>query len=193
MAKGTLSKSSVLLMKYLLSDTRISDKVFNNQKDKSKYKSVSIREDGSILLGKTSYPFWNQLLSCQIEIPFNDFALKVWDALVNLSVGDNSVALEEGLSTEIAKLSQRNGDYDLVVKRLFDCYEHICNNKDEASSAGDSVKSELESRFVNGTNVPKNIVINVNGMERRVIPFRDSAGDKFIDIEYGVSDVTVHQ
>ncbi len=193
MAKGTLSKSSVLLMKYLLSDTRISDKVFNNQKDKSKYKSVSIREDGSILLGKTSYPFWNQLLSCQIEIPFNDFALKVWDALVNLSVGDNSVALEEGLSTEIAKLSQRNGDYDLVVKRLFDCYEHVCNNKDEASSAGDSVKSELESRFVNGTNVPKNIVINVNGMERRVIPFRDSAGDKFIDIEYGVSDVTVHQ
>ena len=193
MAKGTLSKSSVLLMKYLLSDTRISDKVFNNQKDKSKYKSVSIREDGSILLGKTSYPFWNQLLSCQIEIPFNDFALKVWDALVNLSVGDNSVALEEGLSTEIAKLSQRNGDYDLVVKRLFDCYEHVCNNKNEASSAGDSVKSELESRFVNGTNVPKNIVINVNGMERRVIPFRDSAGDKFIDIEYGVSDVTIHQ
>ena len=192
MAKGTLSKSSVLLMKYLLSDTRISDKVFNNQKDKSKYKSVSIREDGSILLGKTSYPFWNQLLSCQIEIPFNDFALKVWDALVNLSVGNNSIALEEGLSTEIAKLSQRNGDYDLVVKRLFDCYEHVCNNKDEASSAGDSVKSELESRFVNGTNVPKNIVINVNGMERRVIPFRDSAGDKFIDIEYGVSDVTVH-
>ena len=192
MAKGTLSKSSVLLMKYLLSDTRISDKVFNNQKDKSKYKSVSIREDGSILLGKTSYPFWNQLLSCQIEIPFNDFALKVWDALVNLSVGDNSIALEEGLSTEIAKLSQRNGDYDLVVKRLFDCYEHVCNNKDEAFSAGDSVKSELESRFVNGTNVPKNIVINVNGMERRVIPFRDSAGDKFIDIEYGVSDVTVH-
>lgn len=192
MAKGTLSKSSVLLMKYLLSDTRISDKVFNNQKDKSKYKSVSIREDGNILLGKTSYPFWNQLLSCQIEIPFNDFALKVWDALVNLSVGDNSIALEEGLSTEIAKLSQRNGDYDLVVKRLFDCYEHVCNNKDEASSAGDSVKSELESCFVNGTNVPKNIVINVNGMERRVIPFRDSAGDKFIDIEYGVSDVTVH-
>lgn len=192
MAKGTLSKSSVLLMKYLLSDTRISDKVFNNQKDKSKYKSVSIREDGSILLGKTSYPFWNQLLSCQIEIPFNDFALKVWDALVNLSVGDNSIALEEGLSTEIAKLSQRNGDYDLVVKRLFDCYEHVCNNKDEASSAGDSVKSELESRFVNGTNVPKNIVINVNGMERRVISFRDSVGDKFIDIEYGVSDVTVH-
>lgn len=192
MAKGTLSKSSVLLMKYLLSDTRISDKVFNNQKDKSKYKSVSIREDGSILLGKTSYPFWNQLLSCQIEIPFNDFALKVWDALVNLSVGDNSIALEEGLSTEIAKLSQRNGDYDLVVKRLFDCYEHVCNNKNEASSAGDSVKSELESHFVNGTNVPKNIVINVNGMERRVIPFRDSAGDKFIDIEYGVSDVTVH-
>ena len=192
MAKRILSKSSVSLIKYLLCDTRISDKVFDNSKDKSKYKSISIREDGTIVLGKTPYLFWNQFLACQIKIPFNDFALKVWDALVNLSIGNNSVALEEGLSTEIAKLSQRNGDYDLVVKRLFDCYEHVCNNKDEASSAGDSVKSELESRFVRSTKVPENIVINVNGMERRVIPFRDSAGDKFIDIEYGVSDVTVH-
>lgn len=192
MAKQVLSNGSISLMKYLLSDTRISDKVFDNTKDKSKYKSISICSDGHIILGKTSYPFWNQLLACQTKIPFNDFALKVWDALVNLSIGENSIALEKGLSTEIAKLSQREGDYDKVVKRLVDCYEHVCNNKGEMSSAGDPVKSGLESTFVKHTATPENIVINVNGMERKVIPFRDSAGDKFIDIEYGVSGVNIH-
>lgn len=192
MAKRILSKSSVSLIKYLLCDTRISDKVFDNSKDKSKYKSISIREDGTIILGKTPYLFWNQFLACQTKIPFNDFALKVWDALVNLSVGNNSIALEKGLSTEIAKLSQRDGDYDAVVKRLVTCYEHVCNNKGDVPSAGGSVKSELEHACVSRVEVPEKIVINVNGMERKVIPFKDSAGDKFIDIEYGVSGVTIH-
>ena len=192
MAKRILSKSSVSLIKYLLCDTRISDKVFDNSKDKSQYKSISIREDGTIVLGKTPYLFWNQFLACQIKIPFNDFALKVWDALVNLSIGNNSVALEKGLSTEIAKLSQRDGDYDAVVKRLVTCYEHVCNNKGDVPFEGGSVKSELKHTSVNRVEVPDKIVINVNGMERKVIPFRDSAGDKFIDIEYGVSGVKIH-
>lgn len=192
MAKQVLSNSSIALIKYLLSDIRISDKVFDNTKDKSKYKSISICSDGHIILGKTPYSFWNQLLACQIKIPFNDFALKVWDALINLSIGENSIALEKGLSTEIAKLSQREGDYDKVVKRLVDCYEHVCNNKGEMSSAGDPVKSGLESTFVKRTTTPENIVINVNGTERKVIPFRDSAGDKFVDIIFGVSGVNIH-
>ena len=118
--------------------------------------------------------------------------MKVWDALVNLSVGNNSIALEKGLSTEIAKLSQRDGDYEAVVKRLVTCYEHVCNNKGDVPSAGVSVKSELEHASVNRVEIPEKIVINVNGMERKVIPFKDSAGDKFIDIEYGVSGVTIH-
>ena len=192
MAKGTLSKSSVLLMKYLLSDTRISDKVFNNQKDKSKYKSVSIREDGSILLGKTSYPFWNQLLSCQIEIPFNDFALKVWDALVNLSTGGNSEALERGLSTEIANLSQREGDYDNLVHRLVDCYEHVCNNKGKLPLAGGSEKSDLEGTLTKHINVPNDIIINIDGVKKKTLSFNDSFGDKWIDVNVGVTGVTVH-
>ena len=190
--KHRLSNGSVALIKYLLSDERISDKVFNNTKDKAKYKSITIREDGTIILGKTSCLWWNQLLACQDKIPFNDFALKVWDALVNLSIGNNSVALEKGLSTEIAKLSQRDGDYDAVVKRLVTCYEHVCNNKGDVPFEGGSVKSELEHAYVNRVEVPDKIVINVNGMERKVIPFRDSAGDKFIDIEYGVSGVKIH-
>jgi len=191
MSKRLLSQGSVALMKYLLSDTRISDKVFDNAEDKTKYKSITICENGTIVLGKTSCLWWNRLLACQNKIPFNDFALKVWDALVNLSTGVNGVALEKGLSNEIAKLSQREGDYDALIKRLVDCYEHVCNNKGDSSLEGGSVKSEPKIARTNRIQVPENIVINVNGMERKVIPFRDSAGDKFVDIEYGVTGVVI--
>lgn len=191
MAKKLLSQGSVALMKYLLSDTRISDKVFDNVEDKTKYKSITIREDGIIILGKTSSTWWNQLLSCQNKIPFNDFALKVWDALVDLSTGANNVALENGLSTEIAKLSQREGEYNILIKRLVDCYNHVCNNKGESPLEGGSVKPEPKIVRTNRIQVPESIVINVNGVKSKVIPFRDSAGDRFIDIEYGITGVVV--
>ena len=191
MSKRLLSQGSVALMKYLLSDTRISDKVFDNAEDKTRYKSITICENGTIVLGKTSCLWWNRLLACQNKIPFNDFALKVWDALVNLSTGVNGVALEKRLSTEIAKLSQREGDYDTLIKRLVDCYEHVCNNKGDSPLEGGSVKSEPKIARTNRIQVPENIVINVNGKERKVIPFRDSAGDKFVDIEYGVTGVVI--
>lgn len=191
MSKRLLSQGSIALMKYLLSDSRISDKVFDNTEDKTKYKSITIRENGTIVLGKTSYIWWNQLLSCQNKIPFNDFALKVWDALVNLSTGVNGVALENGLSTEIAKLSQREGEYDILIKRLVDCYEHVCNNKGDSPLEGGSVKSEPKIAHINRIQVPDSIVINVNGVKSKVIPFKDSAGDKFVDIEYGVTGVMI--
>lgn len=191
MAKKLLSQGSIALMKYLLSDTRISDKVFDNAEDKTKYKSITIRENGTIVLGKTNSTWWNQLLSCQNKISFNDFTLKVWDALVGLSTGANSVALENGLSTEIANLSQRKGEYDILIKRLVDCYEHVCNNKGDSPLEGGSVKSEPKIARMRSIQVPDSIVINVNGVKSKVIPFRDSAGDKFIDIEYGVTGVIV--
>lgn len=191
MAKKLLSQGSIALMKYLLSDTRISDKVFDNAEDKTKYKSITIRENGTIVLGKTNYTWWNQLLSCQNKISFNDFTLKVWDALIDLSTGVNGVALENGLSTEIAKLSQRKGEYNVLIKRLVDCYEHVCNNKGDSPLEGGSVKSEPEIARTSRIQVPENIVINVNGVQSKVIPFKDSAGDKFIDIEYGVTGVIV--
>lgn len=190
--KHRLSNGSITLIKYLLSDERISDKVFNNTKDKAKYKSISIREDGTIILGKTSCLWWNQLLACQDKIPFNDFALKVWDALVNLSTGSNSEALERGLSTEIANLSQREGEYDNLVHRLVDCYEHVCNNKGKLPLAGGSEKSDLEGTLTKHINVPNDIIINIDGVKKKTLSFNDSFGDKWIDVNVGVTGVTVH-
>ena len=73
-------------------------------------------EDGVIILGVTRFRWWNQLIGCQVKLPFESWALAVWDALVNMSKGGNKDALEHGLSVEIAKKAQREEEYNWVVE-----------------------------------------------------------------------------
>ena len=58
-----------------------------------KYKMYTIQENGDIVLGETKCNFWNRLIGCQRTIPFESFALKVWEALMNLSTGLNQKAI----------------------------------------------------------------------------------------------------
>lgn len=188
--KRILNQGSVALINYLMSQPEISDKVLNDKKDKDKYKFYTIREDGNIIFGKAFFfnkgfsEFWCRLLNCQDIITFEAFALKVWDALVDLSKGANSTALQKGLSEEIATKAQREGEYNWVIKRLYDCYEHVCNNKSEASSAEDRRKSGSRVVEVERIHDPKSLVINVNGVQRKIINLTDCIGDPIMDLVY---------
>lgn len=187
--KRILDNSSLALMSYLMSVQEISEKVLNDNKDKDKYKFYTIRADGNVVFGKAFLlsqsfsKFWCQLLNCQDVIPFESWALKVWDALVDLSCGKNAEALSKGLSTEIAEKAQREGEYAWVIRRLVDCYQHVCNNKSDEPSSADG-RGKSGPRVV--THVEKqhdrDIVINVNGVKRKVINLTDSIGDPFIDV-----------
>lgn len=189
--KRILDESSVALISYLMSVPEISDKVLNDQKNKDKYKFYTIRTDGTIVFGKvfllsTGFSkFWCQLLNCQDKIPFESWALKVWDALIDISSGNNAKALSKGLSTEIAEKAQREGEYAWVIRRLVDCYEHVCNNKkSEPSSAEDLGKSGPRVAERASCNDNHDIIVNVNGVKRKVINLTDSIGDPFIDIVF---------
>lgn len=188
--KRTVSAASVSLMQVLLSEPKISEKVMENAKDKEKYKTCTVREDGTIILGKTSYPWWNQLIGCQDKIPFESFALRVWDALVDLSSGMNNIAITEGLSREIAAKAQRECEYDWVVNRLFDIARHVCQNgilSENSAPEGNETKS---SEFLVNPDIrDKGITINVNGNKKKIIPFTDCIGDPLIDIEFGITNV----
>lgn len=180
MAKGVLSERSRNLIKVLLSDEKIRQKVYEDTKEFEKYKICTICSNGTIVLGKTRWRFWNRLLNCQDELPFESFALRVWDALVDLSSGFNNTAILEGLSREIVLSSVREREYDYVIDRLFDAARHICQDGSlavEPSSAEDQRKSG--SRV---NTVPENIVINING-EKKVLHFKDAIGDPFIDVK----------
>lgn len=184
-----ISDTSKLLIQVLMTDPKISEKILENANDKDKYKNCSILDSGTIILGKTSYLWWNQLIGCQDKIPFDSFALKVWDALVDMSSGLNNKAILNGLSLEIVKKSIRSKDYDWVVRRLFDCWSHVAQKsagyqKIETSAEGKGLEPHLldESIF----DGPREINIRINGIQK-TIPFIDSIGDKFnLELETGI-------
>ena len=182
MEKRILTRSSILQMRYLLEEEKISNKVYNNLKDKDKYLLCTICADGTIILGKTKYHFINQLLSCQDKIPFESFALRVWDALVELSAGENTIALKENLSIEIAKKAIVEGDYNGLVKKLVLCYEHVCNKKPISNETSADAGGEAST-------IDEGIITIVNGNRRRTIKVKDSIGDSLFDLQYGLESV----
>lgn len=190
--KKTLSKGALCIMHLLMADETINKKVELAPGEGKSYARYDITETGTVTLGETKFRFWNQLIGCQRKLSFESWALAVWDALVDLSTGGNAEALEEGLSTEIAKKAQREEDYEWVVKRLYDCYEHFANARTGVSSAGDQGKngSDVVRGHVIVNGEPLTININAQNLNRRIrIP--DSTGRAFLNFGLGVVDVKV--
>lgn len=195
--KRALSEGALCLMHLLMTDETIGNKVksANSEKEGKTYVIYNIRKNGAVVLGETKYRFWNRLIGCEYELPFEKWALVVWDALMDLSKGANAKALEEGLSTEIAKKAQRSGDYEWVVKRLYDCYEHVCNNKSgDVSSAGDQDKngSNVKTHTVYCDGQPVVVNVNADGL-RKQLKFPDATGRAFLKFDLGVVGVQVEK
>ena len=189
--KKSVGDGAKALMGFLMCETTIRHKVLASGETGKTYVTLKIRDDGMVILGETNHWFWNQLIGCQFKLTFEKWALTVWDALVDLSTDGNAVALEEGLSTEIAQKAQRSEDYEWVVKRLYDCYEHVCNNKsgsDSAGSQGDKGSRMTREVIVNGEPIELNI--NANGV-KRTLKFPDATGRAFLNFDLGVVGVHV--
>lgn len=170
------------MIQILLTDSKISAKVLENVGDKEKYKLCTIEANGSVILGKTNVRWWNRLLNCQDVIPFESFALKVWDALVDMSRSYNKEAVLHGLSHEIVMKSIRDHEYDWVVNRLYDCWRHVAQDSEGYQKLKDFEESKTNRQVertveVVRTELPK-IVINIDGVEK-TIPIIDSTGDTF--------------
>lgn len=192
-----VSAQSKLLIQILLTDPKISATVFENTNDKEKYKICTIRDNGTIVLGKTSYPFWNQLIGCQDKLPFESFALKVWDALVDSSSGLNNTAIMQGLSQEIVMKSVREKEYDWIVQRLYDCWAHVAQESAGYNTnvlpEGSSVQSQDKRVIIRDPHEvhtdQHTIVLNIDG-NKKVIPIIDSVGDTFnLGLEFGITGV----
>ena len=190
--KKTLSKGALCLMHLLMAEETISKKVESAPGEGKTYARYDIQDNGIVVLGETSYDLWNRLIGCRYKLSFEGWALAVWDALVDLSTGGNATALEEGLSTEIAMKAQREEDYEWVVKRLYDCYEHFVNAKDNVVSAGTQGKNGSNGSrrevIVNGE--PVTININADGMSK-TFSIPDSTGRHFLDVICGVKGIHV--
>ena len=148
-----LNRQSILMIQILLTDSKISAKVLENIGDKEKYKLCTIETNGNVTLGKTNIRWWNRLLNCQDVIPFESFALKVWDALVDMSRSYNKEAVLHGLSHEVVMKSVRDREYDWVVERLYECWTHVAQNSAGYQSApspeGDQANGQGGTKVIN--------------------------------------------
>ena len=195
MDKKTLTNVSIAKIGMLMLNEQIAEKVKSAGKEGRSYKTFRVNDNGIISLGETNYWFWNQLIGCKFDLTFESWALAVWAALVGLSKGNNAVAIEEGLSVEIAKKTKRETEFNWVVDRLFDVFEHVCNNKNGgASLEGDPGKSG-PSVVVNGATDQQPTIVNIHltGKQKQTFRFPDATGQAFLNLEMGVVGVSVEK
>lgn len=191
MNKKTLTDRSVKLISLLMLDETIAEKVKSAGGEGKSFEIFEVNDEtGVIILGVTRFRWWNQLIGCQVKLPFTSWALAVWDALVCLSKSNNAIAIEEGLSVEIAKKAQRESEFNWVVERLNDIYDHVCNNKNGgASLEGDQGKTG-PSVVVREHDRGETIVnVHINDETHRVFRFPDATGKAFLDLEMGIVNV----
>lgn len=183
-----MSEKSKKLVGMLLLEPQIKATVFEKLDHIDKYKMYTIKDNGDVVLGETKVQWWNNLIGCQRTVSFVDFALKVWEALVNLSTGANQTAIIEGLSREIVMKAVKERSYDWVVERLYDVATKVAQKSKITDGVGaDPAGSRVSGPRLNeGSNFPENLVININGSKKKVLSFKDCVGDPLIEIEYGI-------
>lgn len=155
------------LISLLLEEPQIRAKVTENfaEQKRDHHNVLVIVDSAKIRFGKYSWSgfggFWNNLIKCYEEISFIDFFIKVWDALVLMTVGtDSNEAVIEGLSREILLRGIKNKEYDWIADRLFDVCRHLTKSgywnpdgtkarlKDVRDRNADGVEIQVDGRRV---------------------------------------------
>lgn len=123
------------LINLLLEEPKIREKIIHDfVPQKRDHNNVLVIVDTArIRFGKYSWSgfggFWNNLIKCYEEISFTDFFIKVWDALVDMTVGMPAhEAVLEGLSRETLLKGIHNKEYDWIVDRFFDVCRHLTHD-----------------------------------------------------------------
>lgn len=175
------------LIAYLLKEPKILQKVALGLKPKAReYKHCKvILEEQRIYFGKYSWGgltgFWMELIKCYDHISFDEFYIKVWDALMEMVTNPNiREAIQEGLSREVLIEGIHNGDQN-ILHRFFDVCRHLTddgywrdkglkgntNPRDHHSNSCPYANSEIEVEIANRRKIPG------------IIKVVDSIGDPF--------------
>lgn len=122
------------LISLLLKEPKIHQKIIlalkPNARSYTNWKVVA--EEERIYLGKYSWhgfgEFWNNLIKCCDHISFDEFYIKVWDALVEMTAGTKAhEAVLEGLSREVLLQGIHAKDQN-ILHRFFDVCRHLTSD-----------------------------------------------------------------
>lgn len=187
--KGSLSLKSCDLIQALLKEPKIYDRVTSPIRERERYKNVQIiAENGQIQLGKYRWSgfgaFWNNLIKCKKDISFEEFALRVWDALVDMTAGTTAgEPVLEGLGRETLMEGIRNKRWNWLVDRFFDICRHLT---DSGYWKTIGTPEPQVGRTVRHTQPVDNVVITVAEHAPKKFKVVDAVGDVFeiLDVKW---------
>ncbi len=187
--KGSLSLKSCDLIQALLKEPKIYDRVTSPIRERERYKNVQIiAENGQIQLGKYRWSgfgaFWNNLIKCKKDISFEEFALRVWDALVDMTAGTTAgEPVLEGLGRETLMEGIRNKRWNWLVDRFFDICRHLT---DSGYWKTIGTPEPQVGHTVRHTQPVDNVVITVAEHAPKKFKVVDAVGDVFeiLDVKW---------
>lgn len=122
------------LIGYLLKEPKILQKVLSSLKPQARtYSKIQIvKDEERIYFGKYSWGgfsgFWNNLIKCYDHISYDDFYIKVWDALLEMTSNPLAhTAILEGLSKEMLIQGIHAKD-QAILHRFFDVCRHVTDD-----------------------------------------------------------------
>ena len=122
------------LIGYLLKEPKILQKVLLSLKPQARtYSNIRIvKDEERIYFGKYSWGgftgFWQNLIKCFDHISYDDFYIKVWDALLEMSTNPIvNEAIREGLSKEMLIQGIHAKDQN-ILHRFFDVCRHLTDD-----------------------------------------------------------------
>lgn len=183
-----LSSRSREAIKMLLMDAKIREAVLEDPEDKTNYQHFKITESGNIVLGETSWWFWNNLIKCQRKLSFQDFAFRIFRALVGLADNRNKNIILKGLSEEIIENAVLKKDYNWLIDRLFTVALYGVNQGFLSMVDVSGHKVVNIETVKKDDDTVKNIIVNING-RKKTVPWVDSIGNLIADVEIGITDL----
>ena len=86
-------------------------------------RSITINGDGTIVIGRTKYTWWNRLIGDERTVSFETFALKVANALAGQAKNRND-NLFYSISKVVLDKAIADNNYHYVVDALFDAIRY---------------------------------------------------------------------
>ena len=173
------------MIKYLLKEPKILQKILLSLKPQARsYTEVKVvPEEERIYIGKYSWGgfsgFWQNLIKCFDHISYDDFYIKVWDALLEMSTNPIvNEAIREGLSREVLLKGIHDKD-QTILQRFFDVCRHLTDDgywRDRGTKG-----NVAPSHHVNGCPYAGGVEIEVATPQKKhgYVTVRDAVGDVF--------------
>lgn len=122
------------LIGLLLEEPKILQKILLSLKQQARNYTefYTSPEDKRIYFGKYAWSgfggFWNRLIKCCDHISYDEFYIRVWDALLEMTTNPVAhKAIMEGLSKEVLLQGIHAGD-EKILQRFFDVCRHVTDD-----------------------------------------------------------------